>query len=403
MTTIVACLAMVACAGVLVGRRVRMSESWRATVTPLASIVGSGFLVLAPILADTAGEWAPLAMLAIVALGFAIGATVRFNIGHTEALLESADAPRSLGEVERASRFLLGLAYMISVGFYLRLLASFLLEAINVDDALAGRLITTAILLVIALVGWLRGLHGIEAFEVPAVDVKLVVIAGLLAGMAAHFAGHAHAAIDSYRNATTGLGGFEVLRRLAGTLLVIQGFETSRYLGHYYDRKLRIRTMRRAQIVSGVIYVVFALLVVPLFGNLGIGARETAIVDAARHVAPILAPLLIVAAVASQLSAAGADAAGGSEMITERLRYEPGNAGYLVVTAGAAFVVWATDVFGIVSLASRAFAAYYLCQAVVAAIAAARSRPPHHRRIVVANVALAGVLAFVTVAAIPAS
>ena len=35
----------------------------------------------------------------------------------------------------------------------------------------------------IAIVGWFRGLHGIEAFEVPAVDVELVVIAGLLAGM----------------------------------------------------------------------------------------------------------------------------------------------------------------------------------------------------------------------------
>jgi hypothetical protein len=71
------------------------------------------------------------------------------------------------------------------------------------------------------------------------------------------------------------------------------------------------------------------------------------------------------------------------------------------VAAGAALVVWATDVFGIVSLASRAFAAYYLCQAVIAAISAARLRPAHFPWVIAANTALAVLLAFVAVAAIP--
>ena len=69
-------------------------------------------LVLAPILADTAGGWAPFAMLAIVAFGFAIDATVRCNIGHAEGLLDARDAPRARLDVERASRFLLGLAFI---------------------------------------------------------------------------------------------------------------------------------------------------------------------------------------------------------------------------------------------------------------------------------------------------
>ncbi len=401
MATVAVCLAIVLAAGVLVTRRVRDSEGWRATVTPLASIIGSGFLVLAPLLSATVGSWAPVAMIGIVALAYAIGATLRFNIAHGEKLLSSAHPPRAVVGVERVSRFLLGLAYMISVGFYLRLLASFLLQAVGLEGALLGRLVTTGVLVAIAIVGWFRGLHGIEAFEVPAVDIKLVVIAGLLAGMFVYAATHHVAALNAFSRHPINGDGVTVARRLAGMLLVVQGFETSRYLGRYYSAELRIRTMRRAQVISGVIYVVFAILIVPLFAHLGDGPQETSIIDAARFVAPLLAPLLLVAAVASQLSAAAADTAGGSEMITERPRHEPGNGGYLIVTAGAAIIVWATDVFGIVSIASRAFAAFYLCQTIIAASTAYQTRPRNYRRIIVANTALALLLLFIAIVAVP--
>ena len=108
----------------------------------------------------------------------------------------------------------------------------------------------------------------------------------------------------------------------------------------------------------------------------------------------------MVAAVASQLSAAAADTAGGNEMITERPRHQSGNAGYLIVTAGAAAIVWATYVFGIVSVASCAFAAYYLCQTIIAAGTGYRLRGAA-RRIIVANVALALLLLFIAIVAVP--
>jgi hypothetical protein len=401
MATLAVCAAIVLAACGLGMPRVRRSEAWPATVTPLASIIGSGFLVLAPLLAATVGDWAPVAMTGVVLVAYAIGATLRFNIAHGEALLGAEHPPRGIAAVERVGRFLLGVAYMISVGFYLRLLASFVLQAIGIEGATAGRVTTTAVLAAIALVGWFRGLHGIETFEIPAVDIKLVVIAGLLAGMFVYSVTHHVAALDAFSRHPIHGDGVTVARHLAGMLLVVQGFETSRYLGRYYSPELRIRTMRRAQVISGVIYVAFAILMVPLFGHLGDGPQETSIIDAARFVAPLLAPLLLVAAVASQLSAAAADTAGGSEMITERPRHQSGNAGYLIVTAGAAVVVWATDVFGIVSIASRAFAAYYLCQAVIAAATAARTRPAHTRVIIAANVALAGLLLLVAMFAAP--
>ena len=401
MATLAVCSAIVLAACGLGTRRVRNSEGWRATVTPLASIIGSGFLVLAPLLAATVGSWAPVAMAGIVAFAYAIGATLRFNIAHGENILSSEHPPRAVVGIERIARLLLGFAYMISVGFYLRLLASFLLQAVGLEGALLGRLVTTAVLVVIAIVGWFRGLHGIEAFEVPAVDIKLVVIAGLLAGMFVYAGTHHVAALNAFSRHPINGDALTVARHLAGMLLVVQGFETSRYLGRYYGAELRVRTMRRAQIISGGIYVVFAILIVPLFGHLGSGPQETSIVDGARFVAPLLAPLLLIAAVASQLSAAAADTAGGSEMITERPRHASSNAGYLIVTAGAAVIVWATDVFGIVSFASRAFAAYYLCQTIIAASTAYQVRPRNYRRIIVANLALALVLLFIAIAAVP--
>ncbi len=60
--------------------RLIRSPLWRATVTPLASIIGSGFLVAGPILAHAAGNWAWAAMLALCLVGYLFGAAIRRNI-----------------------------------------------------------------------------------------------------------------------------------------------------------------------------------------------------------------------------------------------------------------------------------------------------------------------------------
>jgi hypothetical protein len=60
----------------------RRSKTWIATVTPLASIIGSGFLVVVPLLAYAVNGWAVVAMTAIAILAYAIGGVIRFNIRH---------------------------------------------------------------------------------------------------------------------------------------------------------------------------------------------------------------------------------------------------------------------------------------------------------------------------------
>lgn len=48
-----------------------------ATTTPLASIFGSGFLVIVPILAAAVGSYAVFAMAAVCALAYAVGSLIR--------------------------------------------------------------------------------------------------------------------------------------------------------------------------------------------------------------------------------------------------------------------------------------------------------------------------------------
>ena len=99
----------------------------RATATPLASIFGSGFLVIVPILAVTVGKLSVIAMLLVTAVAYAIGEVIRFNIRHAEPQLENQTAKKTTASIEEISDIALVLAYTISVSLYLRILASFLL------------------------------------------------------------------------------------------------------------------------------------------------------------------------------------------------------------------------------------------------------------------------------------
>ena len=47
--------------------------------TPLASIFGSGFLVVVPVLASAVGPWAPLAMIVVALLAHQVGNKFRMS------------------------------------------------------------------------------------------------------------------------------------------------------------------------------------------------------------------------------------------------------------------------------------------------------------------------------------
>lgn len=361
--TLLICLATLL---LLVRPSVLASDYWRATATPLASIIGSGFLVSVPILRDVVGQWAVVPMVGLLVVSYLIGAAIRDNIAHVEPLVQSNNAALPVAAVERLSHLALSFAYFVSVAYYLVLFATFLLKSLNIDNPELAKLIVTAVLLAVAVLGVWRGFRAVEGLEIYAVSAKLAVIAGLLVALLV-FDG-----LDLFRSGGgehTMTGHFDVadVPILMGLLILVQGFETSRFLGATYSPELRIKTMKAAQILSAVIYVAFFLLMTPLIGTDSHETGVAAIVDIVRPVALILPPLIILGALASQSSAAIADTIGAGGLINDITRgHIPVRFTYPWIAGISALVTWETDVFSLITLASRCFALYYALQCLVA-------------------------------------
>ena len=202
-------------------RRLAASSNWKATVTPLASIMGSGFLVSAPLLGGLVGNLALVCMAMLLVLAFMVGGAIRFNIRHFEPIENSG---RGLAQnIAFLSRIVLVGAYFISVTYYLELLAAFALTTVGVQSELAANGITTGLLVVIGGIGIWRGLGELEAVEKYAVALNLGMIGALLTSLA----------IYNVRLLITGewalpsvssVIDFQDLRVLLGLLIVVQGF-----------------------------------------------------------------------------------------------------------------------------------------------------------------------------------
>lgn len=344
---------------------IRHSQFWGATVTPLASIIGSGFLIIAPLLAKIGGGLAPWFMLAIILVSYAIGEIIRFNIRYAELLLRDDKLSVQLRITERFSNVALSLAYVISIAFYLRLLASFVLDAFGINSEVEGQILTTVILLFIGITGWRWGLHSLERLEIYSVTIKLAIIGALLVALFHYDLSHGFTDVTLQPEH---LSPSDRLRMLAGMLLVVQGFETSRYLGREYSAELRIKSMRFAQWLAAGVYLAFVFMITPLLHFLEPGKfDETAIITIAGHVVVVLPIMLVAAAVMSQFSAAIGDTLGAGGLVEEETHQRVSTRyTYLLIAGLAIILVWFANVFEIVTIASRAFAIYYLLQAFVA-------------------------------------
>ena len=329
--------------------------------TPLASIIGSGFLVLGPILNSAYGAWAPLAMALLCAMAWGFGAAIRFSMQSAESV--APDGPVS--GLEHLSSWSLGFAYIISVAYYLNLFGAFSVSLTAWDSEFAARAVTSAVFGVILITGWTRGFSALERMEYVSVGLKLAIIAGLLLGLAVFFGRHVqqHALILSPPRMT----GWPALTLAFGLIVTVQGFETARYLGDDYDRPTRERAMRWAQFLSSVIYLAYILLIAYTFAPGEVETDETAIIGMMGQVAPVLPFLLVAAALAAQFSAAVADTSGAGGLMSEvtRGKLSPRRAYLILVLAGLA-LTWVSNIYQIISYASRAFALYYALQAAIA-------------------------------------
>ncbi len=225
-----------------------------ATMTPLASIFGSGFLVIIPILNGAVGAYSVGAMVLVCALAYGVGSIIRYNIHHAEPLLENQQALPSTTLMELLADFAIVLAYIISVCLYLRILSSFLLGGLGIDNNLNEQILTTVVVLVIGLIGLTKGLKALEFLEDWALWVTLAIIVLLLISFGIYDL-RAITGSGIQWSSWPGKSPWEILTILGGTLIVVQGFETSRYLEEEFDAETRIRSCRLSQIVSTVVYL----------------------------------------------------------------------------------------------------------------------------------------------------
>lgn len=337
-----------------------------ATATPLASIFGSGFLVIVPILAGAVGPYSVAAMACVCAVAYAVGSVIRFNIRHAEPVLEG-EPPESTLALERTSDLALVIAYVISVCLYLHILSAFVLGGLGLDSPRNEDLLTSAVILVIAVIGFVRGLDVLDFLEQWALYITLGIIGILLVGFGqsdwvAWRSASGFTMVDALDHTP-----WEILTIVAGTLIVVQGFETPRYLADRYSAEIRIRASRWSQIVSACVYLAFVALALPLVHTLGGKYDDNSLITLVGVVASVLVAPLVIAAALSQFSAAVADTLAATGNLQETTQgHVTSKWGCVFVGAGALVLTWSADTFEILALASRAFAFYYMMQCLVA-------------------------------------
>lgn len=336
------------------------SDIWLATLTPLASIIGSGFLILGPLLQNTLGTKALWGMFFLCVSAYLIGLVIRFNIQYVEDELTAPKAAKGIKVTEKLGDISLVLAYVVSITYYLNLFGAFFLKAFNRTDDFEQKLVSTVVISFIGLFGLVKGLDFLERLEKISVSIKLSIIGGLLFGLI-------------WFNGEAAVQGTWMLKEphldftwnsfavLVGLIITVQGFETSRFLGEKYDKATRIKSMKWAQWISTIIYMLYiGLSLVNYIGPTLGEASETAIIDQSKIIATWLPALLILAALAAQFSAAVADTNGGSGLAVEVTNgLIKSKIGIFLICLFGLGLTWLFDIFQIIALASKAFAFFY--------------------------------------------
>lgn len=339
----------------------------RATVTPLASILGSGLLIIVPVLESTLGRAAVFGAIGVTALAWVVGTSIRHNIVTVEPLDEQGTLDTTTARLDRISDGVIVVAYVISVALYLRIMAQYVIGYVTPDSHMVvERVIAVVAVVLIVGVGMSRGFAGLNRLDQVSLVAVLVLTAVLCSVLLVQDANDALSGQGLSLPPVPNQGIGATLTVLGGIVITVQGFETVRFLGDDFDRGTRVRASRVAQLVAAAIYIGFVAAATPAMGlGTSDGADET-LLDITGRVAPFLALPLVLSAVLSQFSAAVADTAaadGNLRGLSDRMK---GVRPFVVSGVAAAALAATVPTYTVVALASRAFAAYYACQALIA-------------------------------------
>ena len=307
-----------------------------------------------------------LGAVGVCAVAWLVGTAIRHCVRVVEPLAAAGKLDAVTRRIDRSADAVIVVAYVISVALYLRIMAQYVVAyATGGNGQLSERIIACATVVLIVGIGVLRGFTGLDRLD----RVSLVAVLALTTVLGVTLAVDDGRALlgDGLRLPPvpdTGLG--SALLVLGGIVITVQGFETVRYLGDEFDTETRVWASRVAQLVAASIYVGFVAVATPVMGLGTPAGADNTLLDITGRVAPLLALPLVLSAVLSQFSAAIADTAAAEGNLRTLSGWMRGPRPYLV--SGMAAVVLAATVptFTIVAVASRAFAAYYALQAVLA-------------------------------------
>lgn len=335
-------------------------------MTPLASILGSGLLIIVPILERALGAFAVFGAIGICAFAWLVGTVIRHNVTVVGQQKKDGTLNAMTGRLGRLGDAVIVIAYVISVALYLRIMAQYMVGFfIPGGSAILEPVIACVSVALIITIGIFRGFKGLDRLD----RISLLAVLGLttvLGGALLFHDGVLLGSSDLRLPPLPPAGLLEALLVLGGLVITVQGFETVRYLGNRYDADTCVRASRAAQLVSASIYIGFVAVATPVMGLGTTAGADITLLNITNRIAPWLALPLVLSAVLSQFSAAIADTEAARGNLTGLRRWFTGPRPYLISGAAAIAIAAAVPTFALVTIASRAFAAYYAVEATIA-------------------------------------
>ena len=364
-----AALTILAVAYALYRPRVQQSKQYQATVVPLANIMDVGFILFAPAIVLLVGFRAPFFMLGICLVAIAAGFAVAYNIRHYEPI-EGQDGRSD--RIETVAQWSLLAASMVNIAYYTIVLMALIQLPFDAGSANGRTVMGVALLGVLIVVGMRGGMDWLNRLGNRTTAFNLAAVIGIVVAFLV-------ANVQEMLGGRWDLGpspdlGTDEFRKVIGLLAIVQGFEASRYIGVRFGAERRVSTMRVAQTVSTIVFVVFmvTLLLAFLPPPEGVSADGTAIFAVSALVGDLLPWLLLVAALGSQTSAIiGATSSRSDMLVNNKI---PRATTFPIILIPAILLVIFVDINVAVNLASRVFAAYFTIQASMAAMLAARKQ-----------------------------
>jgi hypothetical protein len=362
-------LTLLALAYVLYRPRIQQSKDYQATVVPLANIMDVGFILFSPAIVLLVGFRAPFFMLGICLVAIAAGLAIAYNIRNYEPVEGEGGRPDRL---ERISEWSLLGASMVNIAYYTMILMMLIQLPFDWDSVNGRTVMGIALLAVLVVIGMSGGMDWLNQAGNRTTAFNLAAVIGIVIAFLV-------ANVQEALGGRWDLGpspdlGTEEIRKMVGLFAIVQGFEASRYIGVRFGSERRVSTMRVAQVVSTIVFVLFVVTLLLAFLPPPPGVEEdaSAIFAVSALVGDMLPWLLLLAALGSQTSAIIGATSSRSDMLVHHKI--PRTTTFPIILIPAIMLVIFVDVNMAVNLASRVFAAFFTIQASLALILASRKK-----------------------------